>query len=252
MKKIHLVFLLLAVIVFGGVWYVLDDDQPMERQLGLADRVQPIESLAGKIERTTFTYEPQPIRNPPPPLVDVNLESFEINLDELYWADSQLAKLAAGDKKFVDWKLAKQNGSRVIKTSIGEFQIVSCFDRQSTDPLAKNSGGMRYDMVKFPGGKWLSGWPAPFTIERVLEVEGKVFLITSQHVCAWISPQRLRVVATCDPYTGYLANTNDPQRIVVYNERSQDREGLLEYKKESWVYRSPRTNTCWTDVFTDL
>lgn len=177
------------------------------------------------------------------PLVVVVLKPFVVDLKDKYWSDERLARLAEADKEYDSYKF--KNSQSVYRASAGEVRVVSCFGRQSTNPEAKNSGGMRYDMVQLPNGKWIAGFPMPFSISKVLEVDGNVYLCAESAILRWTGDDSLECVVSFDgegkwsPRIKY-ADTADGRILGRYFEVHKSNEsdfgGLLEYADGQWKF----------------
>lgn len=172
------------------------------------------------------------------PSVKADLKPIEINLVERYFTEEELAKMAAADRKFDGY--SEKNRLTEFKTAAGKFRVVSCRDRYSTDPNAKNSGGLRFATLQLPNGKWIRD----LGMEEKVEVDGRLYLMCRNCIFKWISNEKLEVVVSFErigtkwsPYIDY----NEERRILGYlavNKSSDgDFGGLLEYRDgERWVF----------------
>lgn len=175
------------------------------------------------------------------PLVTVKLEPFEIDLAERYFTEERLAEMAMADRKFDHLPPQNKNGLREFTTSVGTFRVVSCFDRQSADPNAKNCGGWHFAILQLPNGKVIND----LGIQQVLELDDLLYLVCRHHVLKWISNDKLECVVTFERLEGkwapYIscADTKDGlfgRYLTVNKSNGGEFGGLLECQKGKWIF----------------
>ena len=136
------------------------------------------------------------------PDVEIDFHEATIDLGARCAGVKWLGQMAEEDAKFSKPNSNGKNALKVFKTKSGDFRMVTCMGRQSTNPEAycgesSNSGMlMRHEMMQTPSGKWVTAWPGPFEINKVVSLEGKDYFICDYYIFRVDGPDKLTAVVS--------------------------------------------------------
>ena len=196
------------------------------------------------------TVGPGPTDNVPE--VKPDFRRVEIDPAKLYLSDKKISDTKIRDLCCMSGAPESKNREKVFKTSAGEFHVVSCFGRYSTNPDAFTdpSDGeeigvvIRCDLIYLPNGKWIAGFPGQVDIQKIFESpDKKVYLMCPHCVIEVVALDKWTVVVSLKggdgPYISYGDSADGSIADCcwkVCKSSASEFGGLLKYDKGEWSF----------------
>ena len=175
-------------------------------------------------------------------------------------SENELCNMVIADNRW-DGDGNRLNMVKVLQSQLGTFTQVRSRRRYSIDPeahyrdewhpqhlfLDRTGFGSWYDMMQFPCGKWVQGYPNSPNIKRVATIDEETFLFTTQHIVRWLGEGKFESVvqigsrdASLHPYLMLNYDSADGsfagRFYAVATSRWSHFGGLLECHLGAWRF----------------
>jgi len=254
MKKTLCVVVIFILVAVGAVMLSGGRDQN-NPQKNLPQQSTAVSKVQKEIvwHEATASPEPTPIPQPreyKPREVKLSFEPLEVDITKRYIDGEHKKRMEEEESKYQKGKegtIAQNNtnSEKEYKTSVGTFRVVTSYGHHSMDPKGYHYGGWRSECLQLPSGQWMLAYPGPFSIEKVLELDGKVYLITSSQIYQWRDEKTTVAVVMVDDHQSYIQTNrkaNDGRWAGKYFAVNRSSEsnfgGLLEYVSGTWKFHS--------------
>ncbi|MCH8748340.1 hypothetical protein IH781_01160 [Patescibacteria group bacterium] len=288
MKKLKVLclslLLLIYIPIFDAVAQAVDEQEQGQQEAGELARVAKDDSQLASItldpglsdsweQRLQEAFKLVIPAKEDPRLLKISFKTKPFDRWDRQVSEEELCDMVMADRRW-DGDGNRINMVKVLQSQLGTFTQVRSHRRYSIDPeahyrdaghpqhlfLSRRGFGPWHDMVQFPGGKWVRGYPNSVNILRVATIDEETFLFTRQHIVRWLGAGKFESVvqigshdASLRPYLAINRDSADGSFVgrfyAVATSKWSHFGGLLECRLGAWrFYRYTGRHKHWVEA----